>query len=122
MVRVLIVDDSKLARMVVSKALGALYPEWTRSEAANSDEALALAKDGQFELAMIDFNMPGRDGLALAADLKSISPETALIVLSANVQNEVIERTRGLGGVFLAKPLHQEELAAVLADMAAAAS
>ena len=40
--KVLIVDDSKLARMSVIKALSALMPDWTRVEAANADEALAV--------------------------------------------------------------------------------
>ena len=40
--RVLVVDDSKLARMAVAKALATLHPDWTRIEAANADEALAL--------------------------------------------------------------------------------
>ena len=42
--KVLIVDDSKLARMAVIKALNSLRPDWTRIEASNADEALALIK------------------------------------------------------------------------------
>ena len=38
MVKILIVDDSKLARMAVAKMLGNLHPDWTRVEAANADE------------------------------------------------------------------------------------
>ena len=37
--KILIVDDSKLARMAVNKALNALYPDWMRLEAANAEEA-----------------------------------------------------------------------------------
>ena len=72
--RVLVVDDSKLARMAVAKALTALHPDWTRVEAANADEALALAKTDSFDIAILDFNMPGRDGLALAAELLALKP------------------------------------------------
>ena len=43
--KILIVDDSKLARMAVIKALNALYPDWTRLEAANADEALKSMKE-----------------------------------------------------------------------------
>ena len=70
--RILVVDDSKLARMAVAKALSALHPDWTRVEAANADEALALAKTDSFDLAILDFNMPGRDGLQLAAELLAL--------------------------------------------------
>ena len=40
--KILIVDDSKLARMFVEKALKILQPDWIRMEAASADEALAL--------------------------------------------------------------------------------
>ena len=51
--RVLVVDDSKLARMAVAKALTTLHPDWTRMEAANADEALALASKDAFDLAIL---------------------------------------------------------------------
>ena len=40
--KVLVVDDSKLARMAVAKLLEALHPDWTRIEAASAEEALAV--------------------------------------------------------------------------------
>ena len=39
---VMVVDDSKLARIVAGKAIAALQPDWERVEAANADEAVAL--------------------------------------------------------------------------------
>ena len=39
--KILVVDDSKLARMAMAKALNAVRPEWTRIEAGSADEALA---------------------------------------------------------------------------------
>ena len=72
--KLLIVDDSKLARMSAAKALNALYPDWTRLEAANADEAISLARETAFDVALLDFNMPGRDGLQLAADLLALRP------------------------------------------------
>ena len=38
--KLLIVDDSKLARMSAAKAMNSLYPDWTRVEAQNADEAM----------------------------------------------------------------------------------
>ena len=67
--KVLVVDDSKLARMAVNKVLLALRPDWIRVEAANADEALASLAETKPDLAVMDFNMPGRDGLKLVADI-----------------------------------------------------
>jgi DNA-binding NarL/FixJ family response regulator len=106
----LIVDDSKLARMSAAKALKTLYPEWTRSEAASADEALALARQSPFDVALLDFNMPGRDGLQLAAELKAIQPSMRLAVVSANHQDEIIARAKAVGAAFLPKPLTEQAL------------
>jgi CheY-like chemotaxis protein len=108
--RVLVVDDSKLARMAVAKALGAVRPDWTRLEAANADEALGLVKSNAFDMAILDFNMPGRDGLQLAAEMLALKPDVPLAVISANHQVEVVSRAREVGAAFLPKPLTQKAL------------
>jgi CheY-like chemotaxis protein len=72
--KILVVDDSKLARMAVAKVLSGLYPDWTRVEAANADEALAALEEQKPDLVVVDFNMPGRDGLEIAAELRRIHP------------------------------------------------
>jgi DNA-binding NarL/FixJ family response regulator len=108
--RLLIVDDSKLARMAAAKAMRACYPDWNRVEASNADEALALANDGSFDVALVDFNMPGRDGLQLAADLRARSPSMPLAVVSANHQDEIVARAKAIGAAFLPKPLTEQSL------------
>ena len=114
--KVLIVDDSKLARMAVIKALTALQPEWTRVEAANADQALELVRAAAVDVALLDFNMPGRDGLTLAAELRALGPRMPIAVISANYQTEIVSRTRGVGATFLAKPLTEEGLRGFLED------
>jgi DNA-binding NarL/FixJ family response regulator len=114
----LIVDDSKLARMSAAKALKALHPDWTRVEAGNGDEAMALAKETAFDIAILDFNMPGRDGLQLAADLLAVRPETPLAIVSANHQTEIVARAQEIGAIFLPKPLNEQALGAFLKQAA----
>src|SRR6185503_6978755 len=99
--RILVVDDSKLARMAVAKLLSGLRPDWTRAEAANAEEALAQARNSAIDLALLDFNMPERDGLHLAADLRAMTPELPLAVISANYQKEVVDRATAVGATFL---------------------
>jgi DNA-binding NarL/FixJ family response regulator len=106
----LIVDDSKLARMSAAKALTSLYPDWTRVEAANADEATKLAESSSFDIALLDFNMPGRDGLQLATELKADYPAMPIAVVSANHQDEIVARAKAIGAAFLPKPLTQTAL------------
>jgi CheY-like chemotaxis protein len=108
--KVLIVDDSKLARMAVVKALNALHPDWPRSEAGSADEALARIDQELPDIVLLDFNMPGRDGLTFATELRQRYPGIVVAVISANRQIEVIDRARAAGAVFLAKPLTEQAL------------
>jgi DNA-binding NarL/FixJ family response regulator len=108
--KILIVDDSKLARMAVIKALLALHPEWQRFEAGNADEALALVSQHAPDIALLDYNMPGKDGLTLASELRALDPGIRVAVISANHQVEVIQRAQAAGATFLPKPLTQQAL------------
>lgn len=107
---VLIVDDSKLARMSVAKSLNSLHPDWKQLEAGNAAEAITCAKEHSPEIALVDFNMPGKDGLTLAAELRHLDPAISIAVISANRQVEVVSRARSAGAFFLAKPLTEHDL------------
>jgi CheY-like chemotaxis protein len=117
-ITVLVVDDSKLARIVAGKAVTALQPEWERVEAGNADDALAIIKDRKVDLALLDFNMPGKDGLQLAAELRSLNPNMPIAVITANVQDEVIARARDVNAAFVSKPVTEEGLRGFLSGAA----
>jgi len=114
---VLIVDDSKLARMAIARAMNNLHPDWTRVEAANADEAVAVAAQQVFDIALLDFNMPGRDGLQLAAELRDLHPGISLAVISANHQTEIVNQAHDVGAIFLPKPLTEQALGQFLVDV-----
>ena len=111
---VLIVDDSKLARMSIARLLDMLRPTWTKIEATNAVEAMALQSEGGIDVALLDFNMPGRDGLTLAAELRAVNPKMPMAIISANAQNEIVSRAKAIGAGFLPKPLTQQALAEFL--------
>ena len=116
----LVVDDSKLARMVVRQALRDIHPDCAILEAATSAEADRVAGAGALSAALIDFNMPGEDGLELAARLRACNAGLPIAIISANAQTDVLERTRALGAVFLEKPVSRDALAGFVAAPTAA--
>lgn len=116
--KLLIVDDSKLARMAVVKELNACYPGWQRVEAGSAADALKAVEQEKPHVALVDFNMPNRDGLALAADLRGLTPSMPIGIISANHQQEVVDRARALGAAFLPKPLTEKALREFLTNAA----
>ncbi|MEJ2817406.1 MULTISPECIES: response regulator [unclassified Caulobacter] len=115
---VLIVDDSKLARIVLGKTIAALQPDWTRVEAGNADEAIAAFDAQAIDVAVLDYNMPGRDGLALAEELRERFPTMPIAVATANVQDEIISRARAANATFIAKPVTEEGMRGFLSGAA----
>jgi CheY-like chemotaxis protein len=111
---VLIVDDSKLARMVACKALAKLRPDWACVEAGDSIQALAALQTQDVDISLIDLNMPGDGGLAFAADLRRRQPNMPIAVVTANIQDEIVARVRELDATFVPKPLTEEALSAFL--------
>ncbi|WP_328703043.1 response regulator [Arenibaculum pallidiluteum] len=114
----LVVDDSKLARMLVHGILSRVRPGWRMVEAVNAEQALDAMDEHSIQIALIDFNMPGMNGLDLAASIRSHRRDIPLAILSANAQDEIIQRTRALDAAFLEKPVKEQALSAFLAGAA----
>ena len=116
--KLLIVDDSKLARMAVVRAMSTCCPDWQRIEAGNAADALASIRRDEPHAALVDFNMPNKDGLALVEELRALTPNMPIGVISANHQQEVVDRTRALGATFLPKPVTETALREFIANAA----
>jgi CheY-like chemotaxis protein len=116
--KVLIVDDSKLARMVMASAFRRIRPEWDLCEATSADEAIEAISGGAVDIALVDFNMPGTDGLELVARIRQTRPQMPVAVVSANLQDEIIGRARELNASFVPKPLTDDALGAFLSGAA----
>ena len=107
---ILIVDDSKLARIVVAKAIAALQPDWDRVEAGNAEQAMQQMASRRIDVALLDYNMPGKNGLELAKDLRDLYPKMPIAILTANVQDEILAAARAVGAAFVSKPITEDAL------------
>jgi CheY-like chemotaxis protein len=117
-VTVLIVDDSKLARIVAGKALAELQPEWTKVEAGSAAEALDVISERAVDVCLIDFNMTEKDGLELAEELRVTRPDMPIAIITANIQDEVIARARAAGAIFVPKPVTTDGIRGFLSGAA----
>jgi len=109
-ITVLIVDDSKLARIVAGKALAELQPEWQRVEANGAAQALEIVAAQPVDLALIDYNMTEKNGLELAQELRTSCPDLPMAIITANIQDEIIAGARAVNATFVPKPVTAEGL------------
>jgi CheY-like chemotaxis protein len=116
--KVLVADDNKLARMLIASALQRLRPEWELVEAPGADDALHAIITGTVDIALVDFNMPGTNGLELIAKIRESYPTMPIAMVTANLQEETIARARELNVAFVPKPLAHAALEAFLSGAA----
>jgi CheY-like chemotaxis protein len=68
----------------------------------------------------LDFNMPGKNGLELAGELRQARPSMPIALITANIQTEVIESAKAVNAEFVAKPVTAEGLEKFLVNAAQA--
>jgi CheY-like chemotaxis protein len=113
--RVLIVDDSRLARLMLRKALPPELGSWDVTEATDGEEALRQIATGDVDLMLLDLTMPDRDGYQVLTTLKASGRLPPTIVVSADSQTLAAERVMELGALaFVKKSLKPAELSDVL--------
>ena len=115
-VTVLVVDDSKLARMLVARTISAVQPDWAVVEARDAESALDAFRQGSIDVAIIDYNMPGRNGLAFTWDIRQLSRDMPIALITANHQDEIVDYALEMNVVFIEKPPIKETLTAFLLD------
>ena len=80
MEHILIVDDEEMIRDLLSSALE--QEEYTCHQASNVDEAFEILSKEPIDLVISDIMMPGRSGVELLRDLKKVSPEIAVLMIT----------------------------------------
>ena len=109
--RLLIIEDDRDAAEYLVKAFREVGH--VADHAADGEEGLALALDGQYDVLIVDRMLPKRDGLSVVGMLRSRNIHTPALILSA--LGQVDDRVKGLragGDDYLPKPYSFSELLA----------
>jgi two-component system chemotaxis response regulator CheY len=108
--RILLIDDNALTRSVLRTILRQDGFQAIR-EASDAKSGLALARHFAPNLICLDIQMPGKSGLELLAELKSLAPKTPVLMITASndvktVKACMAERADG----YIIKPFSAETL------------
>jgi two-component system chemotaxis response regulator CheY len=109
--KALVVDDSLTIRRIVVKALGIVGINETM-EAGDGLEALAAAKESEFDLILLDWNMPKMSGIDALRTLRQQGDKTPVIMVTTEAEkNRVIEAIKTGANEYLIKPFSPDQLA-----------
>ncbi|QDV26468.1 response regulator [Aureliella helgolandensis] len=113
--RVLIVDDDDDIRANIKDILDELG--FQTDTAQDGAEALRLAGHHQYDVALLDYQMPGMDGATLHSELLKIQPNIVSIMVTAFAGADGAKRTVDLGvRRILRKPVNLDELLPMVAE------
>jgi len=107
--KILIVDDSVFARMAIKKIISKKFT--SISEASSGSEAIELLKNEKLDCLLVDYLMPGINGITTIKIIREMGLTTPIIVISANQQKTILDKFFELGVVaVLKKQVSEAEL------------
>lgn len=120
MLNILIADDHFLVRKGLRQLLEENLPVSNLEEAEDGIQALCKARAKHFDLIILDYSMPGKEGLDLVRDFKDIDPSTNILILSILPEEQYALRAFRLGASGCAnKAIDPEELLAAVKTVVA---
>jgi CheY-like chemotaxis protein len=88
----LVVDDEEAIRDVLSRMLSLMG--YAVSVAKDGEEGLKVFMECPFDLVLTDLNMPGLDGWALASHIKEKSPQTPVVLITAEDKDGILRKLK----------------------------
>ena len=120
--KALVVDDSLTIRRIVIKALG-IVGITDATEAGDGAEAVKAATTTDFDLILLDWNMPKMSGIDALKALRAAGKKTPVIMVTTEAEkSRVIEAIKTGANDYLIKPFSPDQLAAKVKGILGAAT
>ena len=114
----MIADDERLERDAVEHILREAFAELTIVKAKNGREAIEMAGQITLDIALLDINMPGIDGIAAARSIKELRKETRVVFLTALSSFDAAQKAIRSGAHdYLVKPVGKRDLTNLVATL-----
>src|SRR6266851_2598711 len=111
MAKILIADDHAILRAGLKEILVRDLKDVICGEAESAEQVLAQVRTQHWDLVILDVTMPGRSGLDILSDLKSLRPELRVLILSMHPEDQYGKRALKAGAFgYLMKESAPEEL------------
>ncbi|MCR5686718.1 MAG: response regulator [Lachnospiraceae bacterium] len=116
-VKILVCDDSILARKSLSTALSG-FGYTDINEVGNGEDAVSFCREHKPGLIFLDIVMPVKDGVTATSEIMAIEPDAKIIIVSSvGTQTHIKEAIKAGAKDFIQKPLDEELLKQILENI-----
>jgi DNA-binding response OmpR family regulator len=107
---VLIIDDNPAIRILIGAHMKKADKPVQIFSAKNTTEALAQARDIQFDIITLDNDMPDVEGIDIVEDLRELAPNAKLKILTASKSPTLRDKAKVLNIEVIEKPINSEKI------------
>jgi len=112
--KLMIVDDSKVSRMMIKSIVLDQSPEFEIYEASDGQNALEQAEGKNIDFFSVDYNMPIMDGMEFITRMKKTNPHAKFALLTANIQDATHKKANEIGAKCINKPISEACISTLL--------
>lgn len=113
----LLVEDDRSTRELIALVISSRFPGIKLITAVNGANGLELYKRHLPEIVLSDMKMPIMDGITMAKEIKQLSREAKIIIISAQTDARLLLEAIDIGiSHYVLKPINQEKLQAVIEE------
>ena len=121
LIRIVIIEDNKVFREALELLLGLRSDLVVVASVSDGEEAVPTCRKHNPDVALMDYRLPGLDGIEATRALKEACPDVAVVALTASANREEMKALRDAGAVAcLTKDQELEEIVEAIHQAAAA--
>jgi two-component system response regulator DesR len=119
-IRILLAEDEAMFRTAIRRLLELEADLTVVAEVGRGDEVVEAARSSSAEVALVDIEMPGKDGLSVAADLREAVPACRVLIVTTYGRPGFLQRAMAAGAAgFVSKDASPEYLSDAIRRCAA---
>jgi len=115
--KLLIVDDSQVCLVLTRGYVQSFRADWICTLVENAEQAMALIEKQAFDAYVLDYNLPGRNGLELARWIRERDQQCFIGLLTSNIMNYVEDQAMSDNIHYYRKPAKPDVIQQFVSDV-----
>lgn len=96
--KILIIEDNEVDVLLLKEVLGTSYPKSSMTTAGTVHNATRILREFEFDLIILDLNLPDSFGPKTVGDIRAVATETPILVFTGMASDVTVDECKRMGG------------------------